>query len=325
MSTPVRGRSNDIAIGGTLRHHRSAERLVNLDRSLRPFGSTYVDGFNAMSQELADSVALKAMNLQMILQDEEFEDITYEGQVGMIRGERLAPSPEVDVKKRKRGRHQATESRFAVVPVTAKHNVMTIVTEDGDQETYRESRIFGAPRARSTVIVFPEGGWKPQDDDEIVLRPPIDDDDDVVWEFGVDITRGEEINDPRHFLTRKSVSYEKVDDEFNLVVGQKVGIAVFRRSPITHEDAGASAGVDLHVYFGRPNMVHVHTGCITRLSEDNSAFEHDINTFAGCSGAIVFLLDQNQNGLVDSRHFGKAIAVHVGGDITINRNFAFRI
>jgi hypothetical protein len=121
------------------------------------------------------------------------------------------------------------------------------------------------------------------------------------------------------------MSYEKVDDNFNLVAGQKVGIAVFRRSPITHEDAGVSAGVDLQTYFGQPNMVHVHTGCITRVSEDNSVLEHDINTFVGCAGAIVFLLDQNQNGLVDSRHFGKSIAVHVGGESTINRNFAFRI
>lgn len=139
-------------------------------------------------------------------------------------------------------------------------------------------------------------------------------------------TRGQQINDPTHFLTQNSLSYEKEDDNFNLVAGQKVGmIAVFRRSPITHTDAGVSAAVDLQTYFGQPNMVRVHTGCITRLSEDNDAFEHDINTFAGCSGAIVLLLHQHQNGLADSRDFGKAIAVHVGGESTVDRNVAFKI
>jgi len=45
--------------------------------------------------------------------------------------------------------------------------------------------------------------------DRAGLRPPANDDDDhvpLVWEFGVDIARGQKVDDPTHFLTQKSTS-----------------------------------------------------------------------------------------------------------------------
>lgn len=51
--------------------------------------------------------------------------------------------------------------------------------------------------------------------------------------------------------------------------------------------------------------------------------------YRGCSGADIFLLDQNQNGnSVNDTDHGKAIAVHVGGDELADGtiiNFAFKI
>jgi hypothetical protein len=60
--------------------------------------------------------------------------------------------------------------------------------------------------------------------------------------------------------------------------------------------------------------VNIYTGKITRVSPDGAWFEHNINAYRGCSGAVVFLLDENQNnnGVMD-QDYGKAIAVHAGG------------
>ena len=56
----------------------------------------------------------------------------------------------------------------------------------------------------------------------------------------------------------------------------------------------------------------IYTGEITAIHTQKLSFEHSINTFCGCSGAIIFLLDTDQ---VESAEGlgGKALAVHVGG------------
>jgi V8-like Glu-specific endopeptidase len=78
-------------------------------------------------------------------------------------------------------------------------------------------------------------------------------------------------------------------------------------------------------YFHIEGTSNVHTGTILGVAEDESYFSHDINTYKGCSGAIVFLLDQNQPDHVRSRDHGKAIAIHGGADFENNRKFAFTI
>lgn len=75
--------------------------------------------------------------------------------------------------------------------------------------------------------------------------------------------------------------------------------------------------------------MNIYTGEILRVSQDGSSFEHNINTYKGCSGALVFLLDrdQNGNGTLEA-DWGKAIAVHVGGKFVEEgrpRNFAFKL
>jgi hypothetical protein len=72
------------------------------------------------------------------------------------------------------------------------------------------------------------------------------------------------------------------------------------------------------------------TGQIPNVSPGKEAFKHNINAFQGCAGAIIFLLDVDQEGHgVIEADYGKAIAVHVGGDRLgdggIIVNFAFTI
>jgi hypothetical protein len=124
--------------------------------------------------------------------------------------------------------------------------------------TYYSPKLFLSSSASPCNLTFHEGGWDPSGEDGIILRPrpPEEEGEDpITWEFGVDVARADAVEDPTHVLTKKSLSYEKVSDEFVLVVGQKVGIAVFRKTKITNEDAGAPAEMELSTYFGQPNVV----------------------------------------------------------------------
>jgi len=76
--------------------------------------------------------------------------------------------------------------------------------------------------------------------------------------------------------------------------------------------------------YGLPNEVNLYTGKIAHVGEQH--IEYDVNTFTGCSGAIVFLLDKDQPSSVQSCDHGKAIAVHAGSHPFLpNRNFGFQI
>ena len=116
------------------------------------------------------------------------------------------------------------------------------------------------------------------------------------------------------------MSFEKVTrQDYRFQVGQKIGMAVYRKFVVTAEDAGMPQNTlqpdYLREIYGHENRVNIYTGKITHVSPDGKAFEHNINTYAGCSGAIVFLLDMEQGeetGVI-SEDYGKAIAVHAGG------------
>eukprot|EP00797_Seminavis_robusta_P013133 Sro2021_g311420.1 n/a (189) ;mRNA; r:5019-5585 len=69
---------------------------------------------------------------------------------------------------------------------------------------------------------------------------------------------------------------------------------------------------DIMELFGDDYSTSIYTGQITSLSDDRKVFGHDINSYKGCSGAIIFLLDKNQAELIKN-DVGKAIGIHVGG------------
>jgi len=56
---------------------------------------------------------------------------------------------------------------------------------------------------------------------------------------------------------------------------------------------------------------------------------HNINTFQGCSGAVIVLLDLGQDAFgVDKSDYGKAIGIHAGGEQLSDGsivNFGFKI
>lgn len=70
--------------------------------------------------------------------------------------------------------------------------------------------------------------------------------------------------------------------------------------------------LEIKKYYGEPGRVRVniYTGDIKYVGPKH--IEYSINSFTGCSGAIVFLLDKDQPASVDASDFGKAVAVHSG-------------
>jgi len=117
----------------------------------------------------------------------------------------------------------------------------------------------------------------------------------------------------------------------------QVGMAVYRHNVLLWSDTGISKVgtkpllspvVDfpssvfkvedpkLVEIFGPRESVGIYTGEITEVVpvvDGGQWFQHSINSHLGCSGAIVFLLDYGNDGLVDPCNFGKAVGVHTGG------------
>lgn len=78
--------------------------------------------------------------------------------------------------------------------------------------------------------------------------------------------------------------------------------------------------------YGPPKTAHIYTGKITMVSEHH--IEYDINSFEGCSGAVVFLLgletQPNDSGVTHD-DVGKAIAVHAGAHPRKIKNLGFKL
>jgi len=149
----------------------------------------------------------------------------------------------------------------------------------------------------------------------------------------VDISVGELITDPTIPVTSEPYSFAKVRSNFQFQKGQKVGMAVMfpkDAKPTKKTIAGAFEDeVDLQEeeidkIYGEHTQVNIYTGEILYVGRDH--IEYDINSFTGCSGAIVFLTDEGQPDSVHSGDYGKAVAIHSGSHPVIgDRNFGFII
>ena len=85
-------------------------------------------------------------------------------------------------------------------------------------------------------------------------------------------------------------------------------MAIFARRNATQDTAATNLEQEqINAIFGIADEVNFLTGTITGISE--TSIFHDINSYRGCSGAVVFLLE--------GEHQGKAIAVHVGSPKSI--------
>jgi hypothetical protein len=168
---------------------------------------------------------------------------SYYGQIGLIRGERLPSSPDMvdrrEAKRQKRLVASSLTSCFSVTPYTALHNII-----NEKDETYFGATIHCASLMKKSSIKFPGGSRELTKNDSVEIFPATEGDDALLWESH-DVTVGDGIANPEHFLTKKPLSYEKVPNGFELRAGQKIGMAVYRGFDMTAMDAfGAAEGED---------------------------------------------------------------------------------
>jgi hypothetical protein len=305
------------------------EKLIDVSRVVRPLGTTFVDDGALISAGLASVVANKAFRLRILTENRETGENNppYVGQAGLIRGARLTPSPPPQRRAIGDGERPMPAlrcSRFEAIPTTCLHNILSEVDDNGDMAVYRSSVIVATSGNEQTISDFARAGEELDPQNAKMIRTGDEyGEGEWKWVYGHDVSLGGALTNPRSHFTQKDCTFEKVErshplPDYQFRTGQKIGIAVFRDFVITCDDAGmprnSLSDADLVRIYGHVDRVNIYTGEITRVSPDGTWFEHNINSFRGCSGAIVFLLDENQNdnGVVN-QDYGKAVAVHVGG------------
>ena len=344
-----RTRSHSLASSASAGSHgrrRFPEKLVDKSRRVAPRGQADVDNGASISTGLANVVSLKACQLEITLKNTITEQLSPPswGQAGLIQAERLTASTPENPKKRQALAGADPEkptvevasslrsSRFEAIPITCIHNVEDDIDNGVTWEFLRSALTAVSANARHEVN-FEKARYTPGPEESVVLRQSDANDEAITWCYH-DVTTAPKIDNVASPLTCKNLSFQKVErDGFEFQLGQKIGMAVYRNFEVTPEDAGMppnSITVDeLRQIFGREGRVNIYTGQITNVSPGKEAFEHNINAFRGCSGAVIFLLDVDQEGFgVIENDYGKAIAVHVGGDRLSGGtivNFAFKI
>ena len=133
--------------------------------------------------------------------------------------------------------------------------------------------------------------------------------------------------------------YEVVGDDFSYDLDLKIGIVVYSPPGIDKVEAfseveGGLASIQIEspsswangvrgneakirAVLGEPDTVMLYTGSIS--CDGSRHIEYNINSFKGCSGAIVIVMDRNHP------DFGKALAVHAGYCDALGKNIAFKI
>jgi hypothetical protein len=341
----TRCHSNASSAGSHRRRH-FPEKLVDKSRRVAPLGLADVDNGASITTGLANVVSLKACQLEITLKNTTTGQLSPPswGQAGLIQAERLTASPPDHPRKRQAQAGTDPErpsvevasslrsSRFEAIPITCIHNVQDDV-DDGVTWEFERSVLTAVAANVRYEVNFENARYMPGTEESVVLRPSDANDEAITWDCH-DVTTAPKIENAASPLTRKDLGFQKVvRDGFEFQVGQKIGMAVYRNFEVTPEDAGMSPNSvtadELRQIFGREGRVNTYTGQIMNVSPDKTAFEHNINAFRGCSGAVIFLLDVDQEGLgVIENDYGKAIAVHVGGDRLSGGtivNFAFKI
>jgi len=304
--------------GGRQRPPRG--KLVDPGRTIVEYGITRVDNRDVISPELASIVAKKALQFNVAFENEENDEgLEIKGQIGLIRGDELRPTKPLFFHDESPTKRRIVEdldgtisqedvvtvvsSRFEVLPTTALQNVITEKNCHGIKEIYKHSMAV-APDGRKLFVNINPGGE------------------------GCDVVQAFAFSNERSDFTLETSSFERMDrEDYCFRKGQKIGMAIFRDFDICAGDITGAFDLseeDIQRIYGRKNQVNIYTGQITRVCEGGDWFEHSINTFSGCDGAIIFLLDYEQGDEtvgVLREDVGKAIAVHVGGQ----RNYGFKL
>jgi hypothetical protein len=186
------------------------------------------------------------------------------------------------------------------------------------------------------AINSPDLDWVPSEMDHLDLRRGSEA-RPLISRWGYDVSVGHLITNPENPATSAQLSFARAREKFELRKGQKVGIAVMFNEdskPTKKTIAGAFEGIDFELeisvadvqrIYGKPGKVNIYTGEIKFVGEMH--IEYDINSFTGCSGAVVFLLDENQpEDLVQRCDWGAAVAIHAGAHPSQgDRNYSFMI
>lgn len=138
------------------------------------------------------------------------------------------------------------------------------------------------------------------------------------WEYGVDITHGKLQDQELSKPGKKYHVFSPVPREYDYAVGTKIAMAIFAKQVATGESARITEqGVNPMNVYGVADEISIYTGIITE--NGGKFFVHDINSYRGCSGALIFLLDGPDG--------GKCIGVHIGSPLDIKPavNLAIKI
>jgi hypothetical protein len=148
--------------------------------------------------------------------------------------------------------------------------------------------------AKTKHVSFPKMGLTMLQQ-PMIFKGADEDDNDVKLPFGLDFTFGSVIENPINSFTRPLTSFSIVRHDFRIEKGQKIGIAVWRVTKlVTKGTIGRLSLEEEAKYYGPPDVPVIQTGVITGLYGNGAVFSHSINTYEGCSGAVIFLLDKEQ-------------------------------
>jgi len=295
-----------------------SECLVDNSKTVVPWGMGHVDDPNAISQLLVREVREKCMPLEVYLARESgaISGRIGHAQGGFIRCEPIQTSP------------GGSTTNFSVFAITAKHNLHRVT--DMLQQVYVPYMTHFKVPLGVARFDSPDLGWVPNAGDLYDLRAGLEA-RPAVLEYGIGVSLGNLITDPSEFVTGKKKSFARVRPDspsrkgFKPMKGQKVGMAVWfpeEGKPTKKTVAGALedevdiTDTQLKAIYGEPGQVNVYTGEILYVRKD--FIEYDINSFTGCSRAVVFLLDVGD--------YGKAVAIHSNAHpVIVDRNVSFLI
>lgn len=193
---------------------------------------------------------------------------------------------------------------------TVKQNLISGENEREEFEQCWSHSVFLAKnenrRQRAAKITFSGMGLTANEDSQIYLR------DGETWIAGLDIAFGPLAKIQRSLhskglpqLINHAAPLDTVGRDFVYKVGMKVAILVYSNDgPSRQKVLGLKDPTKVPFYYGRAKDTLILTGAITYVGEMH--VEYDVNSFAGCSGAAVILLEKEHPG------FMKAIAVHAG-------------
>jgi hypothetical protein len=303
---------------GSPKKKGGGERLIDSSRDCRIIRNTFVSGTHDISTDLVNEVSMKACEFYMAFTDLVTGNEYYHGQGGFIRGAVLAtrtrPDDDDGQPEPKRARVAFQEDlNYEATPLTAKHNLKSY-----GEEIYLRTTVKCYDQVEKDVTL-PDGGCTMME--RIQVRPATAAKREMTWSAD-DISFGDAITDASNILTKASRLFEKLPDTFRLREGHRIGLLVYRTFDITHHDAKAPLHTDLVQVYGQKFQVCIYTGQVTEISANGWTFCHNINTFKGCSGAIIFLLDRNQSDDVAAEFYGRAVGINVGG-LDVDNNLGF--